>query len=231
MKSKFSYGLIYQAINKVNNKSYIGRTSKSLKERIQKHIRATRSYSRFYYFQNALVKYGFNSFDWNILCYCNSKDELWSRETYFIDYFRTYKTDYNLTLGGDGSSITPEIREKIRRSKIGKNNPMYGKRGKDCPNFGAIRSKEMRKQISDSLKGHIPWNKGLLQSEKHRKGNSEGHKKQYIVTTPNGREIKIRGIVDFCKSFKVVRLFASSLVDVAKGNLKQHKGYKCRYAN
>lgn len=187
--------------------------------------------SRSYYFHNALRKYGFDSFVWKILCYCNSEEGLRITERFFVDYYNSYKNGYNLTFGGDGNSITPEIREKIRQSKINKNNPMYGKRGKDCPNFGLIRSEETRKKITNSLKGHIAWNRGLRQSEKHRKGNSEGHKKQYIIITPNGDEIKIKGIVDFCKAFKTIHLAPSHLVNVAKGKFKQHKGYKCQYAN
>lgn len=35
----------------------------------------------------------------------------------------------------------------------GKNNPMYGRRGKDSPNFGKKRSEESRKRMSEAQKG------------------------------------------------------------------------------
>ena len=37
----------------------------------------------------------------------------------------------------------------------GKNHPNYGKRGKECPWFGKIRTKETKNKISRSLLGHI----------------------------------------------------------------------------
>lgn len=47
------------------------------------------------------------------------------------------------------------------RDTSGPNNPMYGKYGKVPWNKGIACSEETRKKISETLKGHGPWNKGL----------------------------------------------------------------------
>lgn len=57
----------------------------------------------------------------------------------------------NLTDGGDGvlgSIKTKEEREAISKRQLGELNHMYGRRGKDSPIFGLIRTEENRKNIS-----------------------------------------------------------------------------------
>ena len=60
---------------------------------------------------------------------------------------------YNMTLGGDGGqthSITDEYRKSCSERTSGAGNPMFGKYGKDNPNFGPIRGSNS--QISKALK-------------------------------------------------------------------------------
>lgn len=45
--------------------------------------------------------------------------------------------------------------------------------------LGKPRSEETRKKISKSLKGLVPWNKGLKLSEQHKKKVSEGLKRYF----------------------------------------------------
>jgi len=53
--------------------------------------------------------------------------------------------------------------------------------------------------------------------------------KKYIITTPEGEEIFVHGIANFCRNYKKEKLYYGDLIGVAKGKLKQCKGYKCRY--
>lgn len=99
---------IYQIVNSVNNKKYIGYTSKTPPEkRWDKHIvdrytPATKDRPLY----RALRKYGIENFKFEIL-YC-SKDAshtLKTMENYFIEQQKSYITEngYNLTKGGDSN--------------------------------------------------------------------------------------------------------------------------------
>jgi hypothetical protein len=53
--------------------------------------------------------------------------------------------------------------------------------------------------------------------------------KKYKIITPTGEEIYVYGLKQFCKSYKKEKLCDSTLIKVAKGIHKHHKGYKCEY--
>lgn len=57
--------------------------------------------------------------------------------------------------------------EKIRQSKIGNNNPMYGKRGKDCPNWkGRECATALQVRIKNSAK-YREWRNEVLKRDNH----------------------------------------------------------------
>lgn len=60
-------------------------------------------------------------------------------------------------------------------------------------------------------------------------GSSESKSKYWIVTRPNGEEVEVYNIHNFCRQ-ENSSLDASCMIKVAKGNRNQHKGYKCRPA-
>jgi len=96
--------IIYIAINKINGKSYIGKTKRGLALRSLEHLKASRTGSKTY-FHSALRVYGEGSFVWDILEY-NVEDALASaREQHWILKYKSAGYElYNLTDGGDGSN-------------------------------------------------------------------------------------------------------------------------------
>ena len=162
--------IIYKAINLQNRKVYIGKTtSKTPSKYFESHIyhalknkdKNTRS------FYNAIRKYGKENFKWEILGYCDSKEELNEAEIECIDFYKSYDRlyGYNLTLGGDGAGykLTEERKQKISRANKGV--PTWNKGKKTGPrseetkakiskkNKGKIITQEMRKKISKTLTG------------------------------------------------------------------------------
>jgi len=150
-----------------------------------------------------------------------SELEAFEMEKYLIKSIGRWKEGplVNLTSGGEGTSgriVSDYIKEKISLSlkgkfkgrklteewkeKISKNNARYWK-GKSNPS-----SDKARKKISNSLKGKT--------------------KTKYKMTSPEGEEFIVDGIMDFCKKYN---LNHSHLIAVAKGRKKQHKGWKCEY--
>lgn len=141
--------IIYRVINNINNKCYIGQTIKTLKNRKSIHLYRFNSGSKLCFY-NALRKYGWNNFQWEILCECNSKDELDEMEFHYIKQYDSYnKGGYNMTWGGDkgtyGYKHTDEAKQKISKIHKGKKGTMLGKK----------HTAETKRKISEKKKGKI----------------------------------------------------------------------------
>jgi len=118
----------------------------------------------------------------------------------------------NSRLGHLGHKVSPETREKLRQANLGKPNPMLGRK----------HTPEAIEKIIQAKRGKSNGNLG----KKHKPEWIEKTRKTYIVTAPDGTEYIVHGILQFCREYK---LDASSLVKVAKGKIKQYKGWKARY--
>lgn len=119
-------GIIYCAINKVNQKRYIGQTIQELKERIKKHI----STDCCPYFHHAIEKYGIESFEWKIIDKGSSYEELDQKERFWIAFFQSNNSfyGYNLTEGGQNGGnliLTKERLREVRSKWIKKNGSNY----------------------------------------------------------------------------------------------------------
>lgn len=123
--------IIYYIKNRFNGKMYIGQTIKELDVRLNGHLQCVKNgYDRKLY--NAIRKYGWDNFEYGIICHCSSLEELNQKETEYIIKFDTYKNGYNMGLGGDNNVMfSEEIKEK---------------------HDAKMRTAEVRKKISDSMK-------------------------------------------------------------------------------
>lgn len=95
---------IYVIENTENNKKYIGKTNFSVERRFKEHLRdsrRTRHEKRPLY--NAIKKYGEDKFSYRILEEI-SEAEAAEAEIKWIRKFDSYKSGYNATLGGDGTT-------------------------------------------------------------------------------------------------------------------------------
>lgn len=116
-----SIGIIYRARNKLNNKVYIGQTTQGLLVRKQGHEYSAKRYNTkgSTYFENALRKYGFENFEWSILCECyNNQTELNICENIFISYYNSmqHSKGYNLREGGSTGKLSSTTIQKMRES-------------------------------------------------------------------------------------------------------------------
>jgi len=152
------YGLIYKATNLLNNKIYIGQTRQKLYERKSKHKRNALKSKRNTYFYNAIRKYGWRNFKWEILGYTYSKEELIKCEIEGIKFYNSNNKiyGYNSTKGGEGlQEPSEEVIEKLKKS---------GKKSK-----GRIPSKETRNKISLGLYNYYTSNEGPNKDRKFSK--------------------------------------------------------------
>jgi len=186
--------LIYIATNKINNKSYIGKTVKELEIRKQQHLSQLKNKNITSYFYNSLRKYGQDNFFWFVLWKGVCNDEwLNELEKYYIYFYDTFKNGYNMTEGGDGAAsgkdncfcqLDPEKRMKT----ILKGN---AKRRKHK------HSKETRKKMSEVRK-------------RMYKGRNNPMSKIYELTSPNNKTFIVKdGLENFCNklnlSFSMLR--------------------------
>jgi len=75
-----------------------------------------------------------------------------------------------------GFKHTVEVRAKMSESRKGEGNGMWGKKGKDNPNFGRKQSAEFSKRMSEVHKGKIvseETRKKMSESAKNRKHSEE----------------------------------------------------------
>lgn len=222
--------IIYQAINIINNISYIGKTVQNFEKYKKTHIRSAlnkydikRGKSRYFY--NAIRKYGVNNFKWKILYECDNKKELNEKEKYYIHIYNTYLHGYNLTKGGDGNmnggiyERTSEIRKKISLSLIGH------KRSK----------KSIEKQIQTNLtKVHPLYKKehtkeSIEKMSNNSKGKRNAASKKWTITSPNGIIYEIIG--GFHQFLKKHNLSRWSMDKVYKNEKNDYKGWKVKRLN
>ena len=109
--------LIYKVTNKINGKVYVGQTIHSLEHRRSGHERDARCKKKTTVkFHNALLKYGYDNFDWEVLKECTTQEELDYYEDYYIKEFNSTNREkgYNLKSGGKlGVIFTNEVKAKI----------------------------------------------------------------------------------------------------------------------
>jgi group I intron endonuclease len=90
--------IVYAAVNKLNNKIYIGMTRTGLSKRRTGHAQAA-ARGKKSYFCAAIRKYGIDGFDWLVLAICRDVKRLNDFEKNAI---ASIMPEYNMTAGGDG---------------------------------------------------------------------------------------------------------------------------------
>lgn len=150
--------IVYKVTNLINNKCYIGYTSKTLEYRKKIHYykynnKRDKKYK--YVFYQALRKYGFKNFLWEIIYNGNSKEDCCEKEIFYIKNLNTISPNgYNLTEGGNGGIASEETKLKISNSLklFFKNNP-----DKICKFTDEERSQMAKKAHLTKLKNGYKW--------------------------------------------------------------------------
>lgn len=168
---------VYEHVNKINGKRYIGITSKSVKRRWRPD---GSGYKNNPYFWHAIQKYGWSNFEHRVLKQGISEDEACQMEKDLILRYHSndLQNGYNIAEGGKYNVMPQATRERMSRERKGKHcgadNPNYGNHklaGENNPNYGKHHSEEIRRKISENRKG-----KGLhVFSEEHKQKMRDNH--------------------------------------------------------
>lgn len=107
--------IIYKHTNTKTGKSYIGRTSTTLENRFNDHCRRAKNGSTFS-FHKALIEFDSSNFESTILETCDD-DNVVEREQYWIEFFDSYKSGYNMNGGGAGyGNLSEHSKNKFKNS-------------------------------------------------------------------------------------------------------------------
>ena len=113
-------GVVYRIIFP-NNKSYIGVTTRTFKDRLSDHKESIKDGAQVIY--KAFRKYGFENVKFEILAHSKTKDELFDLELFYINEFKSnhWNHGYNMTSGGEGRNNSKHSKETIAKMS-GSNN-------------------------------------------------------------------------------------------------------------
>lgn len=172
---------VYRIKNTVNGKSYIGITSRSVRERFEEHLSRCRNYQRGNRLYIAMRKYGAENFKVELLGSSSDEDAIRNLETENIKKFDSYKNGYNCNLGGCGFLEFPEnIRKKIRIAQKGK-----------------TISLEAKTKMSAAKKGNKNCAKNF--GDYTQKGYENPKSKCFSIQFPDGHIETIQGLRAFCR--------------------------------
>lgn len=156
--------IVYKITNKIDGKCYIGKTIRTLEQRIKCHIRSSKTSKLM--FHTALNKYGIDNFKYTILEICMSIKEMNEKEIWYIKHFNSFgENGYNLTFGGDGNNyykgkkFTEEHKKKLSESNKGKHNHIVSDLTRKKLSEACKKSKNGFKKHSEESKEKIRLSK------------------------------------------------------------------------
>ena len=217
---------VYQHKNKINGKVYIGITSQKPEQRWGSQGCNYKSSPHFY---SAILKYGWDNFEHNILFIGLSKEQACLKEQELIKNFNSMNREYgyNSTSGGDIFVMNEETKQKISQAMMGNQNGL----GHPC-------SEEKKKKISEAQKGRKfteEHKQKLSEAAKNRHIPCSEEKKQTLKEKSHKKPVyceeldKIFESVQECS--RQLGIPATNITKLCKGRGKTLKGYHLRYYN
>lgn len=235
--------LVYKYTNKINGKTYVGITARSLDVRHREHIKRVNDGT---YFHNAILKYGIDNFNLDTIDKAKTLKELKLKEKYWIKELNSFAYQdnpkgYNCTLGGDGAlglsgelnpqyKISPQERmdeDTFKQWKI--NLKKSAKRGNANRYYG-----KHPKEIFGEEAYAIACNKA---KERYLNNNPSKSRDYWREKNPNAKKV-----VQLSKDNKYIETFntikeANESIKIAKshigscctGKRKTTGGYKWAY--
>ena len=238
-------GIIYGWYNNLTDMWYIGQTIHP-ETRFKSHIYFATRIKNSNHFYRAIRKYGLGNFVYCVLEDNVLFENLNMREMDWIEYYDSFYSGYNLTLGGDGAKgviLSEDTRRKISESHKGKPAWNSGKHG--------IYSEETLKKLSKAFKGRKAWNSGKTNiyseetrrkisqsktnpSKETRRKMSESHKGQIAWNRRSVSQYDLNG--NFIKSYPSIAKAkeenpkCATISAVCRGNGNQSGGFIWKYA-
>ncbi|CAB4141321.1 grpIintron_endo, group I intron endonuclease [uncultured Caudovirales phage] len=181
---------VYQIKNLINNKVYIGITTKDPIDRWNQHLK--KHFNKNFILYKAMRKYGPDNFHFSIIEQTNNLDHLKELESKYIQEYNSYcftenSNGYNMTLGGKGLfgyKHSNQTKKKLSEANKGKPLSEETKRKLSEANKGRTLSEEHKRKVSETLKGRTL-------SEEHKRNLSKAARgKQKIHSEESKRKMR-----------------------------------------
>jgi len=237
---------IYQILNKINGKSYVG-SSYLTKKRIKEHrFQLLKNKHHSIKLQRSTNKYGIENFEFNVIEYCD-RDKLIEREQYWIDLLNSCKFGYNMRQIADsnlGLKRTAETRAKISASHMGKkrsaehkanisaaksgiNHNFYGKKFSkehkaniSAAKKGVRHSEETKRKISAAISGVNNPLYGKKFSEEHKRKISASRKNKGLGEKNPAAKLTKKQVKEIRKLyFNITQTELGQIYDVSRGTI------------
>jgi len=221
-------GHIYEFLNTVNQKRYIGKTMNKVKRR-QDHFRSLRRGTHYNtHLQKAWNKYGEEFFQWNLLEECIGWSATLERERYYIELYQSNNPNYgyNQDNGGAPGKIVSATTKK-KQSDYRKNWWIINEN-----NLDAVRTNISQALHNRPIKAREKWlesvsqgalKRGILTSLISRKGI------YYVLRNRDGEEYAVYNVNQFCRDFHLRRDTMKYLLrgwEKVNGKMKSVLSYK-----
>lgn len=250
MKKNNHYNCIYMYINKLNGRKYIGQ-AQDFNKRHRHHIAKSNNK---YPIDRAFNKYGKENFEIKILAEnIPTQEQINEYEKFFIKRYKTLATEcgYNISNGGESghNNFAGKTEEEINeiRHKIsihhadisGKNNPMYGKCGKENPNYG--NGEKIKGEKNPFYGKHHTEETKKIMSEKAKCRKISEETKKKMSKSQKGKGTK--KIAQYDKNMNLIKIWNSgteiidelhlssqgNIISCCKDKLKTAYGFIWRY--
>ena len=109
--------IVYKHTNKINNKCYIGITCQTANQRWRLDGKGYSQQTKFY---NAIIKYGWDNFNHEILYTNLTKEQAVEIEDALIEQFDSIKNGYNILKSTMPHTTSDETKVKLHQSMLGK---------------------------------------------------------------------------------------------------------------
>lgn len=213
---------IYKIVCTVNNKVYIGCTTKSIYRRFKEHIQSSKNKNKHSFLYDDMSKYGADCFYVELVEEGTDDSCRYEREKYYINLYNTRNESigYNMTIGGLGTigyKFTDEAREKISAAGIGRVVPQDVRDKISKKQIGKKLTEETKRKISISRLGKFTGEKNPYYGKHHtaqENAKATQTKKEHgVLRAVIGANIKTGEIVKF-----------DSIADASRYCMQFHKG-------
>lgn len=223
-------GAIYQITNCADDQetTYIGSTMNLRRRWCEHHNELRRGVHGNPHLQAAWDKYGESAFEFGVLEYLDSQEELHLAEQFWMDVYREEdRSLYNCGLVAQrpclGYKHSEAAKEKIRRAQKGRTHTKEARQKMSESHKGKILSKEHRRKLSKAIsgEGNPMWGKHHTEETREKIGKTKA--KPYPAFTHCGTGKVIPAGINMKSMCRKYKLHPSHMRDVATGKTHSHK--------